>query len=123
MVSRVIVFEDDPLDQKRFKNALKKIGCEVLIISHFNVKKVSQSILKFEPQLAIIDSKFDTDIDGLDIIKNMHELYPDIPFIVCSILMDDVNKRNWIFDQYQEAPQVRRILGKNPFPQSEQLIV
>ena len=123
MISRVIVFEDDPSDQKRFEDALKAIGCQVLIISHSNVKKVSQTILKFDPQLAIIDSKFDADIDGLDIIKNMHELYPHMPFIVCSILIDDLNKRNWIFDQYREAPQVKRILGKSPFPESEQLII
>jgi CheY-like chemotaxis protein len=128
MYSRVLVFENKKKDQQEFEKIMKAVGCDVKIIDKSTINpKIDpehKEIAAFKPQLAIVDSKFESDIDGLDTVRYLNENFPGIPMVICSILLDapEKDKKEWIFNQYHGLPGVRGIIGKNPFPTGQQIL-
>lgn len=125
MKKRVVVFENDPEDQHRFQEVLKEVGCEILLIDHCNVSKEASEIEKFGPDMAIVDSHFSEDLDGLDIIRQLANIAPKVPIVVCSILLNKSRKRNWIQKHYEKIPIVKKIVPKTEkrFPTAHDLLV
>ena len=122
MISRILVFEDDSTDQQRFLNTFESIGCEVLIVENPQFQGEVEAIKNFNPHLIVVDSNFDTEIDGIDIVRQLQNVCRKVPIIICSLLFDDVSKRTWLYNQYIQLPQVRRVIGKTPFPSGEDVI-
>ena len=67
-----------------------------------------------------MDSKFDTDLDGCDIVAFLQRHLPEIPIVVCSVLYD--KKPHWLRKKYEHALGVRAIIGKAPFPKGADLV-
>ena len=121
MFSKVLIFEDDEEHQRIFESMLTAKGCDTLMIGHARPAEESARILGFEPDLCIVDSRFESDIDGLDIIRFLQQNMPNVPIVVCSILLDDPAKRNWIISRYRDLPGVRGVFSKQPFPTVEDI--
>lgn len=87
MFSKVVVFEDNKEHQKLFESMLAAKGCDTLMIDRAKPAEESTRILGFEPDLCIVDSEFESEIDGLDIIRFLQKNIPEVPIVVCSILL------------------------------------
>lgn len=116
MISKVLIFEDNKIDAKKLNSIFEKLGCTTLIISHSSPYKERNTITEFNPEIIVSDCRFDSDIDGINIVKQMNDLLPNTPIVICSILVNDVKKKDWIFNYYFGLPNVCKILPKNPFP-------
>ena len=121
MFSKVVVFEDSKEHQKLFESILAAKGCDTLTIDRAKPAEDSARILGFEPDLCIVDSEFESEIDGLDIIRFLQHNMPEVPIAVCSHLLDNPAKRNWILSRYRGLPGVRGVFGKKPFPTAEDI--
>jgi DNA-binding NtrC family response regulator len=124
MISRVIIFDDEPDDLRGLKDEMAAIGCDVITIDHNNSKDVlkQKTTLDFKPQLAIVDSKFEADIDGMGIVKDLNKTFPGIKIIICTILFDLPQKKKWIEDQYKDVKGVCAVIGKKEFPTGKQIV-
>ena len=121
-MTKVLVFEDVERDQAQFRTTLEGAGCSVRLINHAFPEREREAIVDFAPDLAIVDSRFQTDIDGADIIRFLHVTLPDVPIVVCSMLFDDHTKRQSIYSHYKNAPGVRSLFPKSPFPTAEEIL-
>jgi CheY-like chemotaxis protein len=124
MFSRVAIFEDKVKDQKALQSMLEARGCETILVKHARPSEDKERILAFQPELCIIDSMFTggTEIDGIDIVRFCHENMPEVPLVVCTVLLTDKSKRDWICRRYENLPGVRAVFSKDPLPTVEEII-
>jgi hypothetical protein len=124
MNSKVVIFEDKPDDQAKLEKEMKKMGCEVKVISIFNPKQTKEhkALFDFKPQFAIVDSEFEDVIDGIYVVKYLNENFPGISIVVCTKYFNDPEKKEWLFEQYKDLPGVRAVIGKKPFPKGKEII-
>ena len=122
MSIRIVVFEDNPEDQKLFRDLLGSHECEILVVDHARPEDELDRIRKFGPQAAVVDSIFGTDIDGMRIVRFLQQEFPEIPVVVCTILLADTARRSRIYRAYRDAPGVCAVLSKEPFPSAEDIL-
>ena len=118
-IKRVLVFEDDPEDLKRFSKNLTDL--ETLFVDHCDNEKFGVEIGGFEPDLAIVDSRFESDGDGVGIVHWINQRWKDLPIIVCTILLSNSAKKMRTHRLYKGLPGVVDVIGKNPFPTAEEI--
>lgn len=124
MRRRVVVFEDTLADRDELERTLKSEGCEVRLFDHFQPSREAASILTFNPELAIVDCVFNgQSYRGLSVIKELSELLPGIPVVVCSILDPTSDDARQICERYRDAPGFTKFLRKVPvFPRGDDLV-
>lgn len=123
MEAKILVIDDEPEDIIRFARTFRDHGCSVLSLSSPTLDEEQERIRAFGPQLAIIDSRFgNSELEGLAVITKLFRIVSLIPVVVCSELVDDRASRRWLESRYVDAPGVRGILGKKPFPTASQML-
>jgi DNA-binding NtrC family response regulator len=117
MSARVLVFEDNIDDQRKFRTLFNRAKWPLRIINHHNPPNAIRNITEFRPELAIVDSWFDWQRDGLQLVKEFQELCPEVPVVVCTVLRDkeQYSKHQALFQEYHDCG-VNKILPKRPFP-------
>ena len=117
MSTRVIVFEDNDEDRARFKELFDGAQWPVEVVRHPRPKEVTEIINQFKPELAIVDSVFTWQRDGLQLIKELRDLCPAIAVVVCTVLRDSEqhHEHRSILQEYHDCG-VSKILPKHPFP-------
>jgi DNA-binding NtrC family response regulator len=122
MSIKVVVFDDDDEDRARFEDTLKRAGCEVLSFGHPDPRKEAVAIAAFGPQIAVVDSEFQVELDGLGTVRKLVEIVPNVKVVICSYFVDRPDKYNWVRAQYKDVPGVCAVVGKAPFPTGERLL-
>jgi len=124
MNKKVLIFDDNRNDLEALKKQMTSVGCEVKSFLSHDFKEIQrqQDILKFNPDLAIVDSGFTSDLDGMGIVKVLTRTFPGISIVICTIFVDDPTKKLWIKEQYKDVKGVCAVIGKNPFPTGQQII-
>lgn len=123
MISRVVVFEDNKIHRSLFEVKFQEVGCQVLIVDTHHVEDHREKILEFGPDGAVVDSQFcDSEIDGAGVVKFLHRQMPRLPIVICSILYDKEASRERLLRTYRNAPGVRGIIGKTPFPDGSDIV-
>ena len=78
-IPKVLIIEDDPLVLKGFETILKQDGYDIQTSD--NGKKALELIEKENFDIVLTDLNMD-DISGIDVLKNVKKVSPDIPVIV-----------------------------------------
>ena len=100
---------------------LEGMGCEVLMIGHAQPELEREALSSFMPDLAIVDSIFQNDTDGVDIAKFFWLHFKDLPVVICTRLLDEPKPANWAYNLYHNLPNVKAGAGKRPFPSGKDL--
>jgi hypothetical protein len=120
---RVVIFEDLDDDRRRFEESFRVAGVEVLVIPNQYVERVEEEVRAFAPQMAVIDSHFQADVDGFEILRKLIGVVPNIRVVVCTVLLNDPAKKQWVTEKYNDAPpNFRALLPKIPFPSAEDIL-
>ncbi len=93
---RVLVVDDEPMLREILKDGLRSLGYRVVVAE---TGKIALEILKQDPEgfnLAVLDMNM-PGWDGLDTLKRLREVKPDIPAVLATGYSDD--KRLKAFEQ------------------------
>jgi len=79
---RVVILDDDPLDARLLQDALHaSMNCRVKVLD--SKPALLLNLWKELPDVVISDTNL-PGFDGLKALELMHNLHPDIPFVICS---------------------------------------
>jgi DNA-binding NarL/FixJ family response regulator len=113
MQKRVVVFDDVPRHLAEFRRSLEAVGCEVMAFDHCTPHQEAAAIRAFNPEVAVVDSFFKDEIDGLGIIRDLCELCPNIAIVVCSyFLAPHMPRREALIAKYERISAVRKLIPK-----------
>jgi two-component SAPR family response regulator len=113
MRTRVVVFDDEERDLKNFEKMLSEAGCDVMAYNNANIEPVENEILVFNPELAVVDSKFGPwESVGLDIVARLREMIPGIKIVVCSVLLAEGAPRQNSLRKLYEQIELVKLLSK-----------
>lgn len=121
MNGRILVFEDDKAHQRTYTQLLEQAGYQVFIINHCRASEEADQIRQFNPGLVVVDSWFKSKVDGLEVVKDLRDLCPEVPIVVCTVLANDPEVWGQLLEDYRSSG-VRRILRKEPFPTVDALL-
>ena len=119
---RVAVFEDDADDRRRLTAILTSAGHEVEAFDKCEVDAVADTLRRFRPEYAVVDAAMPALMDGIEVITGLMSEFPDIGVAVCSRYYNDPEQRPRLTERYGSIPAVRRVVGKNPWPTSADLV-
>ncbi len=122
MVTKVVVIDDRIDHRERLVKELEEAGCEVLSFDHADPDGEQSAITVFGPEIAVVDSLFATELEGIGIVRRLFKIKPDIKIVICSILDDEPSRQHWFRDKYKDIPGVCAIFGKARFPSAEAIL-
>jgi DNA-binding response OmpR family regulator len=117
MKGRVLIFEDNVEHALFFKGEFEKAGCEVAICHHLEISDESlvNTLTEFQPSHAVVDSHFDGDLDGVEVVRFLVGLFGNVSIVICTVLCDNPEKKEWVVDRY-DLPNVLGVIGKKNLP-------
>jgi len=124
MIKKIFIFDDDQKDLEELEKQMKSVGCEVKTFRTHDSKEIfkQQDVLKFNPDLAIVDSLFKSELDGMGIVKGLTRTFPGISIVICTKFVNDATKRVWIKEQYKDVKGVCAVIGKKPLPTGQEIL-
>src|ERR1700710_653352 len=113
MISRAVVFEDEVADQNYICNLAKAENCEVLIIDNARISEFSERVIKFLPQVAIVDIEFpESQVAGRHILRFLKTKI-EIPIVVWSKQMDSPESAKRLYEHCEAIGGVEGLFGKH----------
>ncbi|GLI34661.1 response regulator [Desulforhabdus amnigena] len=80
-MSRILVVDDEEHIRSFFESELADEGHEVITVA--TGLRLVERIESIQPEVVILDIKL-VDSDGLDLLQEIREFYPDLSVILCS---------------------------------------
>ena len=121
-MSRILVVDDEKYMREWYFHELTGMGHEVSTAR--SAYKLMRKIRIFQPDLIILDIRL-TDCDGLELLQEIRNSYPDLSVIICSAYdsyRDDIRALAAdyyvikSFDLSELKTKIKKALGaKNPF--------
>ncbi len=116
MIKRVVIFEDEPVAQRKLQELARTGGWEPLVIDNGVIDRFADSVLEFNPDLAIVDIGFPgSDVAGLHILRFLRTR-TKTPIVVCSVQMDSPESSRLLYDRCQAIGGVAGLFGKRTLP-------
>ncbi len=105
-----LIIENDPFSQKLFSHIIKSVSDTAVVLSAANIAEAREYIqLGLNIDLIVLDIFLDGNNNGLDILPQLREAFPDTPVIVTSSISNEA------FNKMCEAIEPKPLYLKKPF--------